>query len=99
MRESTTEEQKQFRIGLLFAISGTALFGLKSIFIKLAFAEGVDALTLLTLRMIIAFPLYVIILWWALHISPQRRKAINKKDPMAILLLGFMGYYLASYRL
>jgi len=56
MRDATTEtiekEQANFRMGLLFAITGTALFGLKSIFIKLAFAEGVDAPTLLSLRML-----------------------------------------------
>ena len=97
MRESTSEEeQANFRTGLMFAIAGTALFGMKSIFIKLAFAEGVDATTLLALRMIIAFPLYVMILWWVICKSPSRMALINIKDPFAILTLGFMGYYLAS---
>lgn len=97
MRElSIEEENTNFRSGLLFAIAGTALFGMKSIFIKLAFAEGVDATTLLALRMVIAFPLYMVILWWVVRRSPERMSAITIKDPFAILALGFMGYYLAS---
>ncbi len=94
--ESTEEEQSNFRRGLMFAIAGTALFGMKSIFIKLAFAEGVDASTLLALRMIIAFPLYSVILWWTLRKNPQIINLITLKDPIAILALGFVGYYLAS---
>ena len=98
MRESITiAEQKNFMTGMLFAVSGTALFGLKSIFIKLAFIEGVDATTLLTLRMLIAFPLYVLILWWALRRTRVQQPSITMKDPIAILVLGFMGYYLASF--
>ena len=97
MREYTIEERSNFKIGLLFAISGTALFGLKSIFIKLAFADGVDAVTLLALRMLIAFPLYTIILWWALRRPSKHKRIIVGKDPFIILLLGFMGYYLASF--
>ncbi len=95
MRESTLE-QKNFKIGLAFAVVGTALFGMKSIFIKLAFAEGVDASTLLTLRMLIALPLYALILWWTLRKPSLQAQALTLKDPLAILLLGFMGYYLAS---
>lgn len=96
MREESTEEQSDFRRGLLFAIAGTALFGMKSIFIKLAFAEGVDASTLLALRMIIALPLYGVILWWSLKKRPQVITLFSTKDPLAILALGFVGYYLAS---
>ena len=42
------------QFGLWLAIGGTALFALKSIFIKLAYAHGVDTTTLLTLRMLLA---------------------------------------------
>lgn len=96
MREDSTKEQINFRRGLLFAIAGTALFGMKSIFIKLAFAEGVDASTLLALRMLIAFPLYVVILWWSLKKQPHIINLVSIKDTLAILALGFVGYYLAS---
>ncbi len=96
MREEEIKTQNSFRRGLLFAIIGAALFGMKSIFIKLAFAEGVDTITLLALRMIIACPLYGVILWWALKKQPQIINLISVKDLLIILNLGFVGYYLAS---
>lgn len=94
---STPRTQYQFRSGILFAIAGTALFSLKSIFIKLAFREGVDATVLLTLRMLIAFPFYILILLYALKFQPAKAAQINKKGLLHIFILGFLGYYLASY--
>ncbi len=100
MRDATAEtiekEQSNFRMGLAFAIIGTALFGLKSIFIKLAFAEGIDAPTLLSLRMLIVLPLYMLILWWVMRKPSTAIKEVTTKDFFAILVLGFLGYYLAS---
>jgi len=93
----TSPEQKNFRLGVFFAIAGTALFSLKSIFIKLAFLEGIDATTLLTLRMLVAFPLYVVVLVYAIKTRPEKAASITKKDSFYILILGFLGYYLASY--
>jgi len=92
--------QSHFKVGLIFAIAGTALFGMKSIFIKLAFLQGVDAATLLALRMLIAFPLYLLILVWVVYRSfqhsTQQRFRISFVDALSILGLGFLGYYLAS---
>jgi len=91
------QAQKSYRLGIFFAIAGTALFSLKSIFIKLAFQEGIDATTLLTLRMLIAFPFYVIILLYAIKTRPEKAALMTKRDGVKILGLGFLGYYLASY--
>lgn len=92
---SELADPHHIRTGLLLAVVGTALFALKSIFIKYAYAEGVDTTTLLTLRMLIAMPFYMVMLFWmfsrGLKVSPRR------KDYAAILVLGFFGYYLASY--
>ena len=98
----TTSDQKRaskrnFRIGLFFAIAGTALFSLKSIFIKLAFMEGIDATTLLTLRMLIAFPFYIVILIYAVKTRPEKVALFRFKEGLVIFGLGFLGYYLASY--
>ena len=94
---SLKKEQNNYRLGILFAVAGTALFSLKSIFIKLAFEEGIDATTLLTLRMLIAFPFYVFILLYAIKTRPEKAALIKKVDIFYILGLGFLGYYLASY--
>ena len=90
-------DQKSIRLGIFFAIAGTALFSLKSIFIKLAFQEGIDATTLLALRMIIAFPFYVVVLIYALKTRPEKAALLTKRDGFQIFGLGFLGYYLASY--
>ncbi|QQZ29576.1 DMT family transporter [Thiothrix subterranea] len=89
MQKNTTQ------FGLTLAIGGTALFALKSIFIKLAYAYGVDTTTLLTLRMLIALPFYAGMLLWLL-----RQADVVKPVPRELLMLtglGFMGYYLASW--
>ncbi len=99
MKNSTASKHSkdQFRSGVFFAIAGTALFSLKSIFAKLAFAEGIDATTLVTLRMIIAFPFYVVILSYAIKTRPEKAALLTKRDGLIIFGLGFLGYYLASY--
>lgn len=93
----TSSTQKQFRSGIFFAIAGTALFSLKSIFIKLAFQESIDATTLLTLRMLIAFPFYVVVLLYAMRTRPEKAAQLTKANVVKIFALGFFGYYLASY--
>ncbi|MCK5725185.1 MAG: DMT family transporter [Thiotrichaceae bacterium] len=87
---------REEKIGIILAVLGAAMFGLKSIFIKLAFAQGTDAATLLALRMLIAVPLYLIVLWWALRQSTTSLFDLTIKDIFTILLLGFLGYFLAS---
>ncbi len=83
--------------GFLFAIAGTMLFSLKSIFIKLAFMEGIDTTTLMFLRMSIAFPFYIMVLLYALRTRPTKAAELNKRNIAATVSLGFFGYYLASY--
>ena len=99
MQQTLTSESntRNFRLGLFFAVAGTALFSLKSILIKLAFQEGVDATTFLALRMLIAFPFYLLILMYAIKTRPEKAQLFSKKDAVLILGLGFLGYYLASY--
>lgn len=103
MRDSTEKstnnqndnDAKRLRIGLIYAVIGTALFGLKAIFIKLAYREGVDATTLLTLRLIISMPFYCAMLLWLLF--KENRSLPLRKDLLIICLLGFIGYYLSAY--
>ena len=80
-------------IGLGAAAIGAALFSTKPIFIKFAYAEGTDALTLLTLRMICALPFYLTIgvIVWRKTGKPAPKLVI------AIIANGLLGYYLASF--
>ena len=49
------------RLGLTFAVLGAVGFSFKAILIKLAYPYGVDAVTLLALRMLMALPMFVLI--------------------------------------
>ena len=79
--------------GLLLALVGAIAFSGKAIVVKLAYRHGVDAVTLITYRMLFALPLFLLLSWWA-----GRGKArLTRRDWLAVLGLGFCGYYLASF--
>lgn len=84
-----------FYIGFFLAVVGTALFSLKSIFIKLAYAEGLDTDAVLMLRMAIALPIYLAILAYLFN-TQETPKNLNSKW-IKITFLGFIGYYLSSW--
>jgi drug/metabolite transporter (DMT)-like permease len=79
--------------GLLLAMAGAIAFSGKAIIVKLAYRHGVDAVTLIMLRMLFALPLFVLLAWWAGRGKP----ALTTRDWRVITLLGFSGYYLASF--
>ncbi len=79
--------------GLMLAAIGSIAFSGKAIIVKLAYRHGVDAITLIMLRMLFALPFFIALAWWA----GRGRPALAAKDWVAILGLGFSGYYLASY--
>ena len=97
MQENSADSQQQTRLhaGLLLAVIGTGLFALKSIFIKLAFAQGVDATTLLMLRMGLSAPFYLLMLIW-LWRKPDTYQPMLR-EWLGIIVLGFMGYYFSSW--
>jgi drug/metabolite transporter (DMT)-like permease len=79
---------------ILVAIAAIAFSG-KAVIIKLAYRYGVDAVTLLALRMIFSAPLFVLVAAWAAHRAPQA--PLPFADLRAIVILGIIGYYLSSY--
>jgi drug/metabolite transporter (DMT)-like permease len=72
---------------------GAIAFSGKAIIVKLAYRHGVDAVTLIMLRMLFALPLFVLLAWWAGRGQPP----LQRRDGLAVLGLGFTGYYLASF--
>jgi drug/metabolite transporter (DMT)-like permease len=79
--------------GLLMAMLGAIGFSGKAIIVKLAYRHGVDAVTLLMWRMLLAMPFFLAMAWWAGRGQP----ALTRRDWRDIAVLGFTGYYLASY--
>ena len=89
---------KSIAVGLLLAVAGAIAFSGKAIIVKLAYRHGVDAVTLIMLRMLFALPFFLAIAWWAGRtrngVVPV---ALNRKDWVGVLGLGVTGYYLASF--
>jgi drug/metabolite transporter (DMT)-like permease len=79
--------------GILLASAGSIAFSGKAIIVKLAYRYGVDAVTLIMLRMLFALPLFLALSWWASRGKPP----LTRKDWVGVLGLGLTGYYLASY--
>jgi drug/metabolite transporter (DMT)-like permease len=74
-------------------MAGAIAFSGKAIIVKLAYRHGVDAVTLIMLRMLFALPLFVALAWW----GGRGKPALTARDWRVVTLLGFSGYYLASF--
>ena len=89
---------KSIATGLALATLGAIAFSGKAIIVKLAYRHGVDAVTLIMLRMLFALPFFLAMSWWASRPTPQRRPVpLMRQDMLGIAGLGFTGYYLASF--
>ena len=88
---TTTEPSRG--AGLALVIIAAVAFSAKAIFVKLAYRYGVDAVTLLTLRMGFAMPVFAYI---ALI---EERRAVARpamQQIVGVVALGLVGSYLSS---
>ena len=81
---------KDTSTSLLLAVGAAMGFGMKAIFIKLAFPYGVSPVTLLALRMIFAAPFF---LWVGLR---SAGKPLDRYTLLGVIGCGLAGYYSAS---
>ena len=79
-------------LGPLLAMTGAVAFSGKAIIVKLAYRHGVDPITLITQRMLVALPFFLLMVWW----SGRSRPRLSWLERGMVLLLGFLGYYLSS---
>ena len=84
-------------IGYAFAVGGAILFSTKGIFIKLAYGQGVSTEMLLSLRMIVALPVYLVILLTILRRGDRSVGLLTPKTILASMAVGILGYYISSY--
>lgn len=92
----TKQPQHSFLSAILLALAGTFMFSMKPILVKQAYLLGIDSNQLITLRMLFAAPIYFVvgaILWFK---KPQLHAAY-KNNIGIILVLGILGYYVASF--
>ena len=88
-------------LGIFLALLGAALFATKGIIIKLALTDGIDTLTTLAWRQIVAVPVFVTV-----GVLGYRRKLRDAPAGAALVLdrrtlfqalgVGMLGYYVAS---
>jgi drug/metabolite transporter (DMT)-like permease len=84
-------------LGYAFAVAGAVLFSTKGIFIKLAYAHGVSTEMLLSLRMLVALPVYLVILVTLLRREESLRRLLTPTIVLSSMAVGILGYYIASY--
>ena len=88
--------RSSFHSGLLYAILAALLFSFKPILIKLIYAYEVDSLVLITWRMILSMPVYVLIGLGLWQRAEPSQKARYRQGWLKAALVGFIGYYLAA---
>lgn len=81
--------------GALMVVAAAIAFSGKGVIVKLAYRHGVDAVTLLALRMLISAPLFALLALWAAR-GPGL-EPVSRPDARAVVALGIVGYYLSSY--
>ncbi|HEX6735920.1 MAG TPA: DMT family transporter [Azonexus sp.] len=84
--------EKSNALGAGLALLAAFGFSLKAIFIKLAYPYGVDAITLLALRMGFSLPVFL----WVGLAREKSATALSGSDWGRLLALGCFGYYGAS---
>ncbi|MFA6972113.1 MAG: DMT family transporter [Gallionella sp.] len=81
-------------LGVVFALLAAVGFSAKAILVKLAYQGGVDAITLLALRMAFSVPFFIGVAIW---IYRQHAEPLSAHDRLLVLALGLIGYYLSSF--
>jgi drug/metabolite transporter (DMT)-like permease len=86
----STANNASFRIGVILAIFAATGFSCKAIFAKLAYRHGVDAITLVCLRMLFVLLILASFSLW------RSKERLAGRDYLALIGLGLLGYYLSS---
>ena len=73
--------------GYIYSIISAILFGSAGLFVKLAFASGIDSISLLTLQYIIAVPLMFILM----YIFNKKLFKVTKTQLLRLAVLGIVG--------
>jgi drug/metabolite transporter (DMT)-like permease len=91
--QATLPGKNHYLLGLSIAAAGAIMFSAKAIVAKLLYREGIDAVTLIALRMLLAAPFFLLIALWTWRRQPR----VSAADTGRIVVLGLLGYYLSSF--
>lgn len=84
---------QHYYFGIAIALLGIVLFSAKAVLVKLIYNYNVPAMDALLFRMLFSLPFYFLMLFLY---KPKHDKKIEKKDYAWLIVLGILGYYLAS---
>lgn len=90
--EKTNAWKNNAAWGAALALLAALGFSMKAIFVKLAYPYGVDAITLLALRMGFALPVFL----WVGLAAQRAGDSLSRRDWGRLFGLGCLGYYGAS---
>jgi len=80
--------------GVVFVALAAFGFSAKAILVKLAYQYPVDAVTLLALRMAFSLPFFLLMAFWGRRDGQAK---LAWADAVALVGLGLLGFYLASF--
>lgn len=92
--KNTVAYDKRYYFAFILTLLGAVMFSAKGVFIKFAYEYDVDTVTLLTIRMAISVPVYLMIGFYSERFHQHR---VSNQQLLAITGFGCVGYYLASY--
>ncbi|AKZ62549.1 multidrug DMT transporter permease [Herbaspirillum hiltneri N3] len=85
--------RRAYLAGLLLAVIGAIFFSAKAIVAKLMYRYHVDAVMVISLRMMFSLPMFAVLAFWQARNSPP----LATRDYAKIVFLGLIGYYLSSF--
>jgi len=85
--------RRAYLAGLLLAVVGAIFFSAKAIVAKLMYRYHVDAVMVISLRMMFSLPMFAVLAFWQAPNSPP----LAGRDYAKIVFLGLIGYYLSSF--
>jgi drug/metabolite transporter (DMT)-like permease len=94
--KSIERSRSYYWTGALLVLVAAFCFACKGILIKIAYqAYPIDAISLLTLRMVMALPFYIVIAWRLSKTTDATN--LTARQWLYLIVIGITGYYLASY--
>jgi drug/metabolite transporter (DMT)-like permease len=94
---STTHTRRTELTGFALAALAAILFSAKAILAKFLYRHQIDPITLMTLRMGMALPVFAAVAGIETWRARQRGDALTVREWWQIAFLGFVGYYVSSY--
>lgn len=94
---STNLNIRHARDGLWLAAIAAVLFSAKAILAKYLYRYGIDAVTLIALRMLFSLPVFATVALIETWRARRNGNRLSWRECGHIVVLGFFGYYLSSF--